>query len=82
MYQQPLWVVLGLFFLGIWSLIWQGIGLWHAARNKQKGWFMALLLVSSLGFLPIIYLIWFKPRDKKTPVEVVEIAPKPKKKKK
>ena len=49
-----------LYILIAWTLIWKGIALWHSARNKQKGWFILLLIVNTVGFLEIIYLIFFK----------------------
>ena len=49
-----------LYILIAWTLIWKGIALWHSARNKQKGWFIILLIVSTVGILEIIYLIFFK----------------------
>jgi hypothetical protein len=45
----------------IWTTILKGFALWHAARGSQKWWFIALLIVNSLGILEIIYLIWFRP---------------------
>lgn len=44
----------------IWILIWKGIGLWVAARNKQIVWFILILILATLGILPIIYLIFFR----------------------
>ena len=58
-------IVVALVILGIWVLIWRGIALWHSAQNEQKEWFIALLIINSAGILPIIYLLWFKPRKKK-----------------
>ena len=49
-----------LYILIAWTLIWKGIALCHSARNKQKGWFIILLIVSTVGILEIIYLIFFK----------------------
>lgn len=43
----------------IWSLIWKGLALYRAGRNEQKGWFIALLLINSLGILEIVYLLFF-----------------------
>jgi uncharacterized membrane protein len=43
-----------------WTLIIKGYALWHAARNSQKWWFIALLVVNTLGVLEVIYLIWFR----------------------
>ncbi|MCL4389766.1 MAG: DUF5652 family protein [Patescibacteria group bacterium] len=49
--------------LAIWDVVWKGIGLWHAAGNKQKGWFIAILIINSLGILPIIYLQFFQKKS-------------------
>lgn len=49
--------------LVVWSLIWKGIGLWYAARNYQKAWFIAILVLNTAGILEIIYLLFFR-RDK------------------
>lgn len=46
-----------------WSIIWKGIALWNAARNRQLSWFIALLIVNTLGLLEIIYLAFFR-KDK------------------
>lgn len=43
-------------FLGIWALVWKGFALWRAARKEQKPWFVAILILNTLGILEIIYL--------------------------
>ncbi len=45
----------------IWTIVLKGFALWHAARGSQKWWFIALLIVNTLGILEIVYLIWFRP---------------------
>jgi len=50
-------VVLILLFL-IWSIVWKGLALWKSARLSQRGWFIALLLINSVGILEIIYLFF------------------------
>ena len=45
----------------IWTIVLKGFALWHAARNEQKWWFIALLVLNTVGILPPIYLIWFRP---------------------
>lgn len=51
----------GIGLIAIWDLAWKGIALWRAARRKEQWWFLALLLVNSMGLLPIAYLmIWGK----------------------
>lgn len=54
-----------IFYLLItWSFIWKGIALWHSARNKQLAWYIALLIVNTVGILEIVYLVFFKKRKK------------------
>lgn len=52
-----------------WSLFWKGIALWRAARKNQKHWFVALLVINSLGILEIIYLFVFGKKKKENPIE-------------
>ncbi|MDO8656719.1 MAG: DUF5652 family protein [Nanoarchaeota archaeon] len=75
-YQQPVWFLFVLILLGVWDLIWKGIGLWHAAKHNQRGWFIALLFINLVGLLPIIYLIWFKPKEAEQKNEHVSVGKK------
>jgi len=52
--------------MALWTVAIKGFALWHAARNSQRNWFIALLVVNSLGILEIIYLIWFRPKSHST----------------
>ncbi len=47
----------------VWTLVLKGYALWYAARGHQKWWFIALLIVNTLGILEIVYLIWFRPKS-------------------
>jgi len=47
----------GLLF--IWSLIWKGLALWKSARNDERYWFVALLLINTAGILELLYLFVF-----------------------
>jgi hypothetical protein len=40
----------------VWSLVWKGIALWKAARLSHRKWFIALLVVNTLGLLEIAYI--------------------------
>ena len=40
----------------LWVLPWKVYALWTAARKNQKGWFVALILLNTLGILEIIYI--------------------------
>jgi hypothetical protein len=48
--------------LGIWELIWKGIALWKTGRNNQLKWFVAILILNTVGILPIIYLKFFQKK--------------------
>lgn len=48
------------------DLVLKGIALWKAGRNNQLYWFIALLLVNSMGILPLIYLGFFQKKQQKT----------------
>jgi len=48
--------------LVLWSVVWKGIALWKAARRDQLGWYIALLIINSVGVLPIIYIFLVAPR--------------------
>ena len=52
---------LGAFLIpfALWSLAWKGWALWRAAKNDSKGWFIALLVVNTLGILEILYIFVF-----------------------
>ncbi len=73
--------ILGLLVISIWSLIWKGFALWHSAKNKQKGWFIAVLILNTMGLLPIIYLLWFKPKCEECTVKIEPVKKTTKKRK-
>lgn len=58
----PAWVVLLIFSLAVWELVWKGIALWKAGRNRQPGWFIAIFILNTAGILPIIYLAFFQKK--------------------
>lgn len=48
----------------VWSIAWKGAALWHAARNTQTAWYVALLVINTVGILEIIYLAFFRPKPR------------------
>ena len=52
----------------VWSLAWKGFALWKSAERSQKYWFIALLVINSLGLLDIFYIFVIARKYK---VEVV-----------
>lgn len=55
--------------LVILNLILKGFALWKSARKGQSIWFVALLLVNSMGILPLIYIL-FNQDQKEAPKKV------------
>jgi hypothetical protein len=53
----------------MWTFVWKGIALWKAAGLRQKWWFIAVLMINTLGILEIFY-IYFVAR--KYTIEVIE----------
>ena len=72
-YQHPVNFFVLLVLFSAWELVWKGFGLWHSAQNKQKGWYIAILLLNTAGLLPIIYLLWFKLNIRETPLKQATI---------
>ncbi|MBD3252365.1 hypothetical protein GF386_01390 [Candidatus Pacearchaeota archaeon] len=69
----------------IWSLTWKGLALWKAAGKKQVIWFIALLVINTIGILEILYIYIFSeiklPKNTKT-LKAPEIKRKKKSSKK
>lgn len=55
-----LWILLPII---LWALFWKGCALWISSKNNQKGWFLALLVLNTVGILEIFYV--FKIAKKK-----------------
>ena len=47
------------YFLLVWSIAWKGLALWRASKNDQKNWFIAILVINTIGILEIVYLFGF-----------------------
>jgi len=46
----------GFGLLLLWSIVWKGLALWHSARRNEPWWFLALILINTMGILEIVYL--------------------------
>ena len=53
LFTQNPWLIL---ILQLWVIPWKGLALWVAANRKEKVWFIALLIIQTVGILEIIYL--------------------------
>ena len=52
--------------LALWSFVWKGFALWYAGRHNQKWWFIALLVINTVGILEILYLFVFSSEEKES----------------
>jgi hypothetical protein len=47
-----------------WSVAIKGLALWYSARASQKVWFVALLVINTIGVLEVIYIVIFRKKSK------------------
>lgn len=55
---------MGMLLLVLWTLPWKGYALWKSARRGEKWWFIALLIVNTVGVLEILYIFVFSREAK------------------
>ncbi|MEK7482678.1 MAG: DUF5652 family protein [Patescibacteria group bacterium] len=55
-FVQNSWV---LWLIILWTFPWKAVAMWKAARNSHKGWFVALLIINTVGILDILYIFVF-----------------------
>lgn len=46
----------------VWTLYWKYRALWYAAKHDDKWWFIALLVINTVGILEILYLYVFSKK--------------------
>jgi len=61
---NSVYFTIGIILLMIWSIPWKGVALWKAERNKQKVWFVVMLLANTLAILEILYIYKFQKKRK------------------
>ncbi len=62
MFNNP-WFAFVFTVLAVWTLIWKGTALWKSARNNQNIWFIAMLILNTVGVLEIIYIFFFSKKN-------------------
>lgn len=55
----PQFPPMAIYILLVWALIWKGLALWRAAKCSQRNWFIAILVLNTVGLLEIVYLFYF-----------------------
>lgn len=63
LFMWPLWSFF-LPLLVILDVTLRGFALWRAARANQQWWFIALLVLNTMGILPAVYLFLIEPRQR------------------
>jgi hypothetical protein len=61
--RLPRWARTAVTIVAVWDLAWKGLALWQAAKRRQPVWFVALLLLNTVGILPMVYLWLMRRRD-------------------
>ena len=59
---QNQWIIL---LATLWTIPWKGVALWRSAKNNHKWWFIALLVINTLGILEILYIFLFSKKVSK-----------------
>jgi len=49
----------GISLFVLWSLLWKGLALWRSAKEDNRYWFIAFLVVHTGGLLELAYLFFF-----------------------
>jgi len=58
-FTNPIFQI-GFLLITVWGLAWKGVALWKSARNGQRNWFIAMLVVNTFGILEIVYVFYFQ----------------------
>ncbi len=56
------WIAWAIIIVGLWTLPWKGVALWKSAKQNQKWWFIALLVINTVGLLEILYIFVFSKK--------------------
>lgn len=51
-----------MFLVAAWTLVWKGLSLWKSARLNDRNWFIALLILNTVGILDILYIYVFSKK--------------------
>lgn len=55
---SPVFQIL-IILLALWTIPWKALALWHSSKNDDKVWFVAIMIVNTVGILEILYLFVF-----------------------
>ncbi|KKS14216.1 hypothetical protein A2643_02040 [Candidatus Nomurabacteria bacterium RIFCSPHIGHO2_01_FULL_39_220] len=55
--QLPLSANILILILLLWSIAWKIYGAWTAAKHDHKKWFVAIIILNTVGILEIFYVL-------------------------
>jgi len=61
--EAHFWLLPIIIFLFVWDTVWKIIAMWKSARNNQLAWYILIIILNTVGILPIIYL-WLQRKKK------------------
>ena len=70
-------IIIGILFLiigALFVLVLKACAVWYSARAGQTKWFIALLIINTMGILEIVYLIWYRPKTSDSELTVVPLS--------
>jgi len=56
--QWIIWLII------VWTIPWKGVALWKASENKNKIWFIVMLILNTFAILEITYIFYFSKKNK------------------
>lgn len=68
LFGDNLWIIIVAL---LWVLPWKGYALWTAARERNKRWFIALLILNTFAILDIFYIFYITKKTKKDIKKVI-----------
>lgn len=67
---QVLLLILG------WSLPWKGFAMWRAAKIDHKRWFIAILVLNTMGVVDILYLLFYNKNKNEKETSAMKLLKK------
>lgn len=66
-----------LILVSLWSVVWKAFALWQSARSGERWWFLAFMVLNTVGILEILYLFVFTKGSKGVPWKIAMTETKP-----
>jgi len=62
--QIPAELIPLIVIIAVWNFVIKALALYRAGSLQQKGWFVALLLINTVGILELVYLLSISKRKR------------------